>query len=185
MKPEPVQALPIAVAIATADASRVATLRALVLKAGHVVADAANADVVLIERAGESTAFDIPVVVLGLPDNDAAGSLPADASVEQIDAALRAVAVGLIVRAHREPHPRGFEELRERTSHVLLTPRELDVLTAIGDGLSNKAMARRLGISLHTVKFHVESLFRKLGVRTRAEAVARGLERRVTETIDL
>ena len=58
---------------------------------------------------------------------------------------------------------------------MLLTPRELDVLAAIGTGLSNKAIARQLGISLHTVKFHIESLFRKLGVRTRAEAVAKGL----------
>jgi DNA-binding CsgD family transcriptional regulator len=78
-----------------------------------------------------------------------------------------------------------FEELRERVPHVLLTPRELDVLGAISDGLSNKGMARTLGISLHTVKFHVESLFRKLGVRTRAEAVAKGLERRASETVDL
>jgi Bacterial regulatory proteins, luxR family len=49
----------------------------------------------------------------------------------------------------------------------------------------NKAIARHLAISLHTVKFHVESLFRKLGARTRAEAVAKGLERRRAETIDL
>jgi DNA-binding NarL/FixJ family response regulator len=69
----------------------------------------------------------------------------------------------------------GFEELAERNDHPLLTPRELEVLTAIGEGMSNKIIARKLGISLHTVKFHVESLFRKLSVRTRAEAVARGL----------
>jgi DNA-binding NarL/FixJ family response regulator len=67
---------------------------------------------------------------------------------------------------------------------VLLTPRELDVLTAIGTGLGNKAIARELGISLHTVKFHIESLFRKLGARTRAEAVAKGLERR-GETVEV
>jgi DNA-binding NarL/FixJ family response regulator len=62
---------------------------------------------------------------------------------------------------------------------TLLTPRELEVLGAIGEGLTNKAIARRLGISLHTVKFHVESLFRKLGARTRTEALARAAERRV------
>jgi DNA-binding CsgD family transcriptional regulator len=70
--------------------------------------------------------------------------------------------------------------LAERAAGVLLTPRELDVLAAIGAGSSNKAIARDLGISLHTVKFHIESLFRKLGARTRAEAVAKGLERRQT-----
>jgi len=62
---------------------------------------------------------------------------------------------------------------------ALLTPRELEVLGAIGEGLTNKAIARKLGISLHTVKFHVESLFRKLGARTRTEALARAAERRV------
>jgi DNA-binding NarL/FixJ family response regulator len=47
------------------------------------------------------------------------------------------------------------------------------------EGLTNKAIARRLEISLHTVKFHVESLFRKLGARTRTEALAKAAERRV------
>jgi DNA-binding CsgD family transcriptional regulator len=51
--------------------------------------------------------------------------------------------------------------------------------------MTNKAIARRLNISLHTVKFHVESLFRKLGARTRTEAVAKGFERRRCETITL
>ena len=43
-------------------------------------------------------------------------------------------------------------------------------------GFTNKTIARQLDISLHTVKFHVESVFKKLGVRTRAEAVAKALE---------
>jgi DNA-binding NarL/FixJ family response regulator len=71
-----------------------------------------------------------------------------------------------------------LEELHERAAQALLTPRELEVLAAIGAGLANKEIARQLGISLHTVKFHIESLFRKLGARSRAEAVAKGLERR-------
>lgn len=70
-----------------------------------------------------------------------------------------------------------FDELREPpTPH--LTPRETEVLALISDGLSNKEIARRLEISLHTVKFHIESLLRKLGARSRAEAVAKGLARR-------
>ena len=44
------------------------------------------------------------------------------------------------------------------------------------DGLTNKLIARQLDISLHTVKFHVKSVFRKLEVGTRAEAVAKALE---------
>lgn len=66
-------------------------------------------------------------------------------------------------------------------SSPLLTPREIEVLAALSDGLSNKAAARRLGISPHTVKFHIESLFRKLGAASRAEAVAKGLKRQIVE----
>jgi DNA-binding NarL/FixJ family response regulator len=73
----------------------------------------------------------------------------------------------------------GFAAAPDAEPRALLTPRELEVLGAIGEGLTNKAIARRLAISLHTVKFHVESLFRKLGARTRTEALAKASERRV------
>jgi DNA-binding NarL/FixJ family response regulator len=76
------------------------------------------------------------------------------------------------------PHA-GFAPAPDDETRALLTPRELEVLGAIGEGLTNKAIARRLEISLHTVKFHVESLFRKLGARTRTEALAKASERRV------
>ena len=72
----------------------------------------------------------------------------------------------------------GFAALAEAEARSLLTPREVEVLGARGEGLTNKAIARRFGISLHTVKFHVESLFRKLGARTRTEALAKAAERR-------
>ena len=97
------------------------------------------------------------------------GHYPADATAVQIDAALLAAAAGLIVRVASLPSP-SFEALDDSEA-PLLTPRETDVLAAIADGLSNKAAARRLGISQHTVKFHVESLFRKLGAVSRADAV--------------
>jgi DNA-binding CsgD family transcriptional regulator len=57
---------------------------------------------------------------------------------------------------------------------VALTPRELDVLALIAEGASNKAIARRLAISVHTVKFHIASLLDKLDAQGRAEAVAQG-----------
>ena len=57
----------------------------------------------------------------------------------------------------------------------LLTPRETEILTLVGQGMSNKAAARQLGISVHTVKFHLEALFAKLEATSRAEAVAKGL----------
>ncbi len=101
------------------------------------------------------------------------------ATAVQIDAALLAAAAGLIVRVPSLPSP-SFEALDDSEA-PLLTPRETDVLVAIADGLSNKAAARRLGISQHTVKFHVESLFRKLGAVSRADAVRKGLRQRLFE----
>jgi DNA-binding NarL/FixJ family response regulator len=150
----------LSVAIVTRDPARREELTQIVAHAGHAIVDVTSADVVLLDGA---------------------------ATAQQIEAALHSVAGGSPARGLPEPavdqRPRGFEELAERAAGVLLTPRELDVLAAIGAGSSNKAIARDLGISLHTVKFHIESLFRKLGARTRAEAVAKGLERR--ETVEL
>jgi DNA-binding NarL/FixJ family response regulator len=78
----------------------------------------------------------------------------------------------------------GFRAAPEGTARPLLTARETEGLEAIADGLPNKAIALRLGISLHTVKFHLESVFRKLGARTRTEAVSKALERRREETLE-
>jgi DNA-binding CsgD family transcriptional regulator len=55
---------------------------------------------------------------------------------------------------------------------VLLTPRELEVLTLLAEGMSNKAIAGRLGISVHTAKFHVGALIDKLDAVGRTDAVA-------------
>ncbi len=60
---------------------------------------------------------------------------------------------------------------------ALLTPRELEVLQLLGDGLANKEIAARLSFSTHTAKFHVESLLRKLDAVNRAEAVREGIRR--------
>lgn len=64
---------------------------------------------------------------------------------------------------------------------ALLTPRESEILAALGEGMSNKEMARALGISAHTVKFHLETIFRKLEATSRAEAVAKGLRQGIIE----
>jgi DNA-binding CsgD family transcriptional regulator len=55
---------------------------------------------------------------------------------------------------------------------VPLTPRELEVLTLLAEGKSNKEIARRLGISVHTAKFHVGALIDKLDAVGRTDAVA-------------
>jgi DNA-binding CsgD family transcriptional regulator len=56
-----------------------------------------------------------------------------------------------------------------------LAPRAREVLALLVDGASNKTIARRLGISPHTAKFHVAAVLRELGARNRAEAVAMAL----------
>jgi len=58
-----------------------------------------------------------------------------------------------------------------------LTPREVEVLRLLADGLGNKEVALRLGISDHTVKFHISSILAKLGAGSRTEAVTLGIRR--------
>jgi DNA-binding NarL/FixJ family response regulator len=80
----------------------------------------------------------------------------------------------LIVMA-RAPAPisgAAATRIRSESSAATLTPREQEVLALLADGLVNKQIAARLGISTNTVKTHLELLFDKLGVATRAEAVA-------------
>ena len=139
------------------------------------------AEVVLAGPDG-APGVETPVVTVG-GKSSAAGQLPADATPEQIAAALQAVAAGLIVRAP-EAQP-GFGPAAEPPLADLLTPREIEVLTAMSDGASNKVIARQLGISLHTVKFYVEAVFRKLDAHSRAEAVAKGLRRQRTQTLEI
>jgi DNA-binding CsgD family transcriptional regulator len=62
---------------------------------------------------------------------------------------------------------------------VPLTPRELEVLTLLAEGMSNKAIARRLGISVHTAKFHVGALIDKFDALGRTDAVAQAARRGV------
>ncbi|HWB31188.1 MAG TPA: response regulator transcription factor [Vicinamibacterales bacterium] len=70
---------------------------------------------------------------------------------------------------------------REVRDVEALTPRELDVLQVLAEGLSNKAIARRLGISDQTVKFHVASIAGKLGAQNRTEAVRIAIQRGLIE----
>ena len=89
-------------------------------------------------------------------------------------AALLADVPGLRLAVPGEPADVSVVAARDRPQApgVALTPRELDVLALIAEGASNKAIARKLGISVHTVKFHIASLFEKLDADGRTEAVA-------------
>ena len=64
-------------------------------------------------------------------------------------------------------------------SDIVLTPRELEVLILLAEGMSNKAIARRLSISVHTAKFHVGALIDKLDAVGRTDAVAQAARRGV------
>ncbi|HET9588009.1 MAG TPA: response regulator transcription factor [Anaerolineales bacterium] len=99
------------------------------------------------------------------------GILPADASAEELTAAVHALSQGLIVGTSTLL----FESENEPIAHGPLTERELEVLGLVARGLANKQIAAALGISEHTVKFHVSSIYSKLNVTNRTEAVRAGL----------
>lgn len=183
------QAVPLRVWLSTPDAARRGWLAAVLAEAGHRIApEGAGADVRLLELPAHGPAPSAgapPALVLSdrpdlLEDQSLQAVLPRAATPSQLDAAVRAVAAGLQVRPPRPAAIPGFAAEEELTA-PLLTPREMEVLAAIGAGLSNKEIARRLEISVHTVKFHLESVFEKLAVGSRAEAVVKGLRRGLIE----
>ena len=105
-----------------------------------------------------------------------------DVTADQIIAAVHAAAAGLEVMPAedgvaflpRAPmHEPGLEPAQEIVEP--LTPREMDVMEMLAEGLSNKMIAHRLSISDHTAKFHVNSILAKLNAGTRTEAVTRGI----------
>jgi DNA-binding NarL/FixJ family response regulator len=99
------------------------------------------------------------------------GVLPTDASAEELAAAIHALSQGLIVGSSTLL----FDSESEPLSHGPLTDRESEVLGLLAKGLANKQIAVALGISEHTVKFHVSSIYSKLNVTNRTEAVREGL----------
>ncbi len=117
--------------------------------------------------------------VSGALEAGAAGVLLRTAEGEKMVAALQAVVAGLVALEPAlteflgaESHQGGapFGDLIDN-----LTPREAQVLGLLSEGLSNKGIAKRLEISEHTVKFHVNALLSKFGARTRTEVVARAV----------
>jgi DNA-binding NarL/FixJ family response regulator len=115
------------------------------------------------------------------------GLLSYDATAEEIRAAVEAVAAGLVTL-----DPAAVDAMLASLEHAVparalpavthppvtpgqsLTPREIEVLNAVAEGLGNKHIAVRLGISEHTVKTHLAAIFEKLDVTSRTEAVTLG-----------
>ncbi|MCI0435151.1 MAG: response regulator transcription factor [Gemmatimonadetes bacterium] len=140
-----------------------------------------------VSRRLDETLGNAPAILFLTRDNAAAWDaalragaralLPLDAHPEEIVAAIRAVAAGLVVLP---------DDIAEQLLDALpavtraadtsdpLSPREAEILGMLAEGLGNKTIAARLGISSHTVKAHISSLFAKLGASSRAEAVAIG-----------
>lgn len=132
-----------------------------------------NSSLMILTEDPESLAVD----VLG---SGLRAILPRYATPEEIIAAIQAAATGLVAL-----HPDIFDSMLSRIrpgqqseldpSGQILTPREIEVLRMIAEGLGNKEIASKLSISDHTVKFHISSIFAKLGASNRAEAVTLGI----------
>ncbi len=148
-------------------------------------------DVVLVDFDRETpvmTHNGLPVVAL-IDDPTAAWAIPAlrsgvkailprVAGNEEIVAAIHAAHTGLVLL-----DPAIAQQMVERVggaatqippSYENLTPRENEVLAMLAEGLANREIADRLGVSDHTIKFHIRSILGKLGASTRTEAVTRG-----------
>ena len=157
----------------------------------HVEAVVADAPARAQLRAWHLAHPGLPLIAL-IEEADAEGALdalhagaaavvPRSAGGSEIAAAIEAAVNGLALlprdalEALLEPHaPDGAEALTvEAEAKIVLTPRELEVLAAMADGASNKVIARRLGISFHTAKFHVAAILAKLDADSRTEAVTK------------
>ena len=197
---------PVRVAVVSDDPLLKSALTGLLAQVGEArVVPEADAEVVLwdpgpdseraLARMRELRVLRVPAVaVIGSPDHLApalaAGArgvvLRGDVGVD-LGAALTAVKHGLTVIDQSLAHaltaaapaprvPAGPPHLRARGAGEL-TERERQVVTLLAEGLSNKLIADRLGISDHTAKFHVNGVMAKLGAGTRTEAVVEAVRR--------
>jgi len=128
-----------------------------VMIADHVPDDA-DGPIVLLVSHGEHGAWP--------RDPRVAARLEPDAGLVKLRIAVEAAAHGLSLEETRNAGTRGSQTL---------TRRELEVLRYIVEGASNKAIARELGISAHTVKFHTAAILEKLGASTRTEAAMQAI----------
>ena len=98
------------------------------------------------------------------------GYLSRDSEADTLALALQSAAAGLMVQEARTESPSAPVD-------DVLTPRELEVLALMAQGLPNKLIAFKLGVTLHTAKFHVAQILAKLGAASRTEAVTLGARR--------
>jgi hypothetical protein len=149
------------VGVHATDPVRRAGLFSVLAEAGHEVGVAEGSADLLVWDLGPGEkpplARGSPVVLLSdRPNLERDGRFPAVIArtvvPDALLAAIAAVATGLRVREAGADWPEaGFRSAEEAAGGGLLTPREVDILRAVGEGWSNKEVARRLGISSHTV----------------------------------
>lgn len=150
----------------------------LVIDSHDVLPDSADWSLIATRAASICVIYDDdapPVVpVSRLLQAGVSGILPFEIDSRHFGAALEAIKDGLRVihpaLLQRSKRPSIRPDLSEE-----LTGREQQVLTMMADGLVNKEIAARLGISMHTVKFHISSILGKLGASSRTEAVSIGM----------
>jgi NarL family two-component system response regulator LiaR len=82
----------------------------------------------------------------------------------------------IVVREVMVPAPLNFVRDQSKVESLGITPRELEILQLIAEGLSNREIAERVFVSENTVKTHSSRVFDKLGARRRTQAVQRGKE---------
>lgn len=155
--------------------------------------EVSNVDVIVLEGdlAGLNASLELPAIVLISDHANAASDLlefnphgwavvSPDAPEAELKAAIHAAAQGFTVMT-----PNILEQLLQRNSEPNydledaplehLTPRELEVLEALAQGLGNKSIAKHLEISQSTVKFHIAQIYAKLNVSSRVSAVNLGI----------
>ncbi|GAA2897534.1 response regulator [Microbacterium esteraromaticum] len=122
------------------------------------------------------TTYDSESDILRALDAGAGGYLLKDAPPEQLFAGIRSVAVGAPALA---PSVAAMLMRRASSPDPRVTEREVEVLELLADGLGNRELARALFVSEATVKSHLSHIYAKLGVDTRAGAVAAAIEQRI------
>lgn len=115
----------------------------------------------------------LPGLLRSLALSGWAVALP-EAGAEEVQAAIYAAAHGYVALPQRFAEQLPGTRLTDEPPAEPLTPRETEVLSLLSQGLPNKQIALRLQISEHTVKFHIGSIFTKLGATSRTEAVSIG-----------
>ena len=122
------------------------------------------------------TTYQTEADVLDAMDAGAAGYLLKDAPPDELFRAVRATARGETVLS---PAVAAMMVRRASSPGPVMTAREVEILGLLAEGLGNKEMARRLLVSEATVKSHLTHVYAKLGVDSRAGAVARAIEQRI------